>query len=97
MSKTPYDLFFSTLGNQTRLAILHALMKGPKNVTRLTKELGFDQTTVSHNLRRLTICGFVHKNKNGRYRVYSLNRETILPLLKLIDRHTDKYCKRLCE
>ncbi|MBI2543272.1 MAG: winged helix-turn-helix transcriptional regulator [Candidatus Aenigmarchaeota archaeon] len=93
MTKTPYKLFFSTLGNGVRLKILHALVKKPKNVTGLTNELKFDQTTISKNLKRLETCGFVHKNREGRHSVYTLNKETILPLLKLIDKHVDKHCK----
>ncbi len=96
MIKTPYKLFFSTLGNDMRLKILHALIKKSKNVTELTNELGFDQTTISKNLKRLEMCDFVHNSRKGKYSIYSLNKETILPLLKLIDKHTSKYCKHLC-
>lgn len=93
MIKTPYKLFFGTLGNDIRLKILHTLVKRPKNVTELTNELRFDQTTISKNLKRLETCSFVHKNREGRHSVYTLNKETILPLLKLIDKHVDKHCK----
>lgn len=96
MTKTPYKLFFSTLGNDIRLKILHELVKMPKNVTELTNELGFDQTTISKNLKRLETCGFVRNRKKGKHSIYSLNKETILPLLRLIERHTNKYCKHLC-
>ncbi|MBI4010195.1 MAG: winged helix-turn-helix transcriptional regulator, partial [Candidatus Aenigmarchaeota archaeon] len=81
----PYKLFFGTLGNQIRLQILHALIKRPKNVTELTDELGFDQTTISKNLKRLATCRFITNKKAGKYNIYSLNKKTILPLLKLID------------
>ncbi len=96
MTKIPYKLFFGTLGNEMRLQILHALVRRQKNVTELTNELGFDQTTISKNLKRLTECGFVHNSRKGKHSIYSLNKKTILPLLKLIDRHTNKYCKYLC-
>jgi len=96
MIKTPYKLFFGTLSNEIRLKILHALMKKSKNVTQLTNELGYDQTTISKSLKRLTTCRFVHNTRKGKHSIYSLNKETILPLLKLIDKHTNKYCKYLC-
>ena len=38
MLKSQYKLFFSTLGNMTRLEIIQALRKGPMNVTELTKK-----------------------------------------------------------
>lgn len=96
MIKTPYKLFFASLSNEIRLKILHRLLKGSRNVSELTNELGFDQTTVSKNLKRLTACRFITNKKVGKNSIYTLNRETILPLLKLIDKHVDKYCKN-CE
>ena len=97
MLKKPYELFFGTLANEQRLKIINLLRKGPKNVTQICKELNFNQTTVSHNLRKLKICGFVFNEKNGKERIYSLNKETIKPLMDLIDKHTNKFCKHLCK
>jgi len=96
MLKKPYELFFRTLANEQRLKIINLLRKGPKNVTQICKELKFNQTTVSHNLRRLKTCSFVFASKNGKERIYSLNKTTIKPLMELIDKHTDKFCKHLC-
>ena len=97
MSKKPYELFFQTLANEQRLKIINLLRKGPKNVSEICKSLNFNQTTVSHNLRRLKTCGFVFIKKNGKERIYSLNRETIKPLMDLIDKHTDRFCSHLCK
>ncbi len=96
MLKKPYKLFFGTLANEQRLKIINFLRKGPKNVTQICKELNFNQTTVSHNLRRLKTCSFIFNKKKGKERIYSLNKETIKPLMDLIDKHTDKFCKHLC-
>jgi len=97
MSKKPYELFFQTLANEQRLRIINLLRKGPKNVSEICKSLNFNQTTVSHNLRRLKTCGFVFTKKSGKERIYSLNKETIKPLMDLIDRHTDRFCSHLCK
>ncbi len=96
MLKTPYKLFFMTLANEQRLKIINSLRKGPKNVTEICKEFGFNQTTVSHNLKKLKTCGFIFSKNNGKERIYSLNKETIQPLMDLIDKHTNKFCKYLC-
>ena len=96
MLKKPYELFFRTLANEQRLEIINLLRKGPKNVTQICKGLKFNQTTVSHNLRRLKTCSFVSVKKNSKERIYSLNKETIKPLMELIDKHTNKFCKHLC-
>ena len=95
--KTPYKIFFHTLGNQTRLAIIYTLKNGEKNVTELTKVLKLKQTTISHNLRRLERCQFVKIRQDGPFRYYSLNKETIEPLLRLMDKHVNTYCKNLCQ
>lgn len=62
------------------------------NVTELIKTLNIEQTIISHNLRRLKNCGFVSVEKKGKYRIYSLNKETISPLMDLIDKHIDSFC-----
>ncbi len=95
MSKTPYDIFFKTLSNPTRIEILHALVRRPKNVYELTRELNCDQSTISHNMRRLLNCGFVSFLRKGKHKFFYINKQTILPLLKLIDAHTQKYCIHL--
>lgn len=88
-----YDCFFETLANERRLKIIRILQSGPKAVLKIVELSSMEQSNVSHNLRRLELCGFVHRKANGKQRIYSLNKETILPLMKLIERHTEKYCK----
>ena len=93
-----YDRFLTTLSNKTRLAIIQALRDKPKNVTQLTEELSIHQTSVSHALKRLLDCGFVFVEKNGKERIYSVNKKTIKPLLKMMEDHIDNYCaKGICK
>ena len=87
-----YKLFFGTLVSEPRLKIINLLRKGKKNVSEIIKELDFDQTSVSHNLARLKMCGFVLDEINGKFRYYKLNEETIKPLMLLIDKHMGKNC-----
>ena len=96
MLKRPYKLFFGTLANNQRLEIINLLRKSSKNVSQICKELRFNQTTVSHHLAVLKKCSFVFVEKDGKERVYSLNKKTIKPLMELIDNHTDEFCKYLC-
>lgn len=96
MLKKPYKLFFGTLANNQRLEIINLLRKEPRNVTEICKKLKFNQTTVSHNLAILKKCSFVFVQKNGKKRLYSLNKKTIKPLMGLIDNHTERFCKYLC-
>jgi len=87
-------LFFSTLGNPTRLAILELLRQGSRNVTEITQVLGQEQSMISHNLRRLVRCGFVFVERQGKERIYSLNTRTMDPLFELIDFHVQNYCPK---
>lgn len=91
MMKPTYKLFFEALANETRLRIVLSLRNGPKCVKELCKDTGLEQSRISHNLRCLTNCGFVSVKRHGKNRIYSLNETTIVPLLKLIDRHLAKY------
>ncbi|MFP3985495.1 MAG: ArsR/SmtB family transcription factor [Candidatus Bathyarchaeia archaeon] len=91
LSDTCY-MFFSTLSNPTRLAILELLRQEPKNVTEITNTLNQEQSMISHNLRSLEKCGFVFSEKRKREHLYSINRETMEPLFKIFAQHAMKYC-----
>ena len=96
-SHLPHEFFFETLGNKTRWDIVHLLLKGRHRATAIAKKLGYEQSLISHHLERLETCGFVKVKANGTERIFSLNSETIKPLLKLADKHINKFCKGLCE
>jgi len=85
-------MFFSTLSNPTRLAILELLRNGPKNVTEIAEALSQEQSMISHNLRPLQKCGFVLSERRKKEHIYSLNKETMEPLFKIFAQHAAKYC-----
>jgi DNA-binding transcriptional ArsR family regulator len=85
--------FFSTLANPTRLAIIEKLDESPMNVTDLVDALGQEQSMVSHNLRPLVRCKLVRVKREGKHRVYSLNHDTLDPIVKSVERHAEKYCE----
>ena len=82
--------------NPTRLEILNLLReRGRMNVTQICSELGLEQTHVSHNLRCLGFCGLVTACREGKSRIYSINEQTMLPLLKIVNEHLKKYASNL--
>jgi len=85
-------LFFSTLANPTRLAILELLRDGPKNVSEISEALNQEQSMISHNLRPLQRCRFVFRQRRKKQHVYSLNKETMEQLFKVFSYHAEKYC-----
>lgn len=85
-------MFFSTLANPTRLAILELLRDGPKNVTQIAEALKQEQSMISHNLKPLFRCSFVFSERRKKERIYYLNKETMEKLFKLFFQHAEKYC-----
>jgi DNA-binding MarR family transcriptional regulator len=92
----PHKFFFETLGNQARWDIIHLLLKKPYRATAIAEKLGYEQSLVSHHLKRLLTCGFVKVKTNSTERTYYINKETIGPLLKLVDKHVNQFCKKAC-
>lgn len=87
-----YKLFFGSLANLNRLEMINVLRQGKKSVGGICKATSFEQTMVSHNLKRLERCGMVFHEKKGKHCYYRVNGETIKPLLEMIEIHMKKYC-----
>ena len=90
-----YRLFMKAFSNKTRFEIIALLAKGSRNVSEICKELGFEQSRVSHNLKCLVDCGFVNNKYLGKNRIYSLDKKHILPILKNMEEHIKDYNERL--
>ena len=90
-------LFFETLATKLRVDIIDSLKRGPKSVADICNLVDEDQSKVSHSLKRLKDCHFLSMNQNGKQRIYSLNQETIAPLLKIVDKHVRKHCSAFCK
>ncbi|MBW2965874.1 metalloregulator ArsR/SmtB family transcription factor [Candidatus Woesearchaeota archaeon] len=91
-----YKTFFETIGNKTRLKILELLQNRSISVTEICNALKEEQSKISHNLKCLVECHFLDVKKQGKKRIYSLNKDTIVPLMKLVDKHVKKYCCKEC-
>jgi len=87
-----YKLFFNTFSSKQRLKILNLLRKNSMNVSEIQKETNFEQSVVSHNLRRLKSCGFIKQEIKGKYRYYKVNDKTIKNIMDLIDKHMQGHC-----
>ncbi len=96
MNHNSYHVFFTNLANPLKIGIILELRKGDKNVTELVKELHVEQSKVSHALMSLKKCNIVNVKTEGKQRLYSLNKDTIVPMLNLIDNHAHTHCKNKC-
>ncbi len=96
MNHNSYNIFFMNLANPLKIGIILTLREKDRNVSEIIKELGVEQSKISHALKSLKNCDIVNVKQKGKERVYSLNKKTILPILNLIDKHAIIHCKNKC-
>ncbi|MFA5019509.1 MAG: metalloregulator ArsR/SmtB family transcription factor [Candidatus Pacearchaeota archaeon] len=96
MSNSSYENFFMNFSNKTKLSIILILKEKPMNVSEIVNAVGEEQSKVSHNLIKLAECQIVDVKKKGKERIYSLNKETAIPLLKIVEKHVMKNCPKTC-
>jgi ArsR family transcriptional regulator, cadmium/lead-responsive transcriptional repressor len=97
MKSSTYHIFFGNLANALKIDIILCLREKSKNVSEIAKELKVEQSKVSHALASLKSCNIVDVEQKGKKRIYSVNKKTIVPMLKLIDKHAKMYCKGNCK
>lgn len=88
--------FFSVIGNQLRWKIIKKLYKGDLTVSEIFTALNEEQSKVSHSLKVLLDCNVVFSRRDGKHIIYSLNKKTIKPLVKIVNQHTTDFCKNKC-
>jgi len=92
MKSKSYNYFFLNFANKTKFDIIIALKEKPLNVTQIVKKVNKEQSAVSHNLKSLTRCNILTVKQKGKEHLYSLNKETVLPMLNLADKHVKCFC-----
>jgi len=88
-----YHIFFKSLANPVKTKIISVLKENEMGVTELCKKIKVEQSKVSHALASLKFCHIVESKQKGKERIYRLNKQTIVPILKIIDKHKCKFCK----
>lgn len=88
-----YYLFFGNLANPLKVGIITALKEKEMSVLDLADKLKEEQSKISHALSSLKCCSIVQVKQEGKKRIYSLNKQTIVPMLELIDKHEKKFCE----
>jgi len=98
MNNKTYHIFFSKLSSPLKIEIISLLKKNEKglSVTEITKTMWVEQSKLSHALADLRSCNLVTVKQKGKQRIYSLNKETMLPILEIIDKHAQSYCGGNC-
>jgi ArsR family transcriptional regulator len=78
---SPAVALFRSLGDATRLAIVHELARGEQRIVDLTRTLGLAQSTVSSHVACLRDCGLVEGRPLGRQMLYRLLHPELLTVL----------------
>jgi DNA-binding transcriptional ArsR family regulator len=78
---SPAVALFRSLGDATRLAIVHELTRGERRIVDLTSILGLAQSTVSAHVACLRDCGLVEGRPVGRQMLYRLLHPELLTVL----------------
>lgn len=78
---------FKTLGDRTRVKILHALSNEELCVCDISAVLDMSMSAVSHQLRVLRNMKLVKYRKDGKIVYYSLDDEHIVQLLQMAYEH----------
>ena len=91
-----YYKFFGSLANPLKIQIVEELKRKPQTVSELIENIKEEQSKVSHALANLKSCSIVESKREGKNIIYSLNKETIIPILKIIDEHQKKRCNGSC-
>jgi len=78
--------------NKTKLSIIKSLIDGKLSVTEISAKIGEEQSKVSHSLKQLASCHILDVEQKGKKRIYSLNKDTVIPILKLVEKHVRNHC-----
>lgn len=77
----PAAALFRSLGDVTRLMIVHELARGERRIVDLTRAVGLAQSTVSAHVACLRDGGLVEGRPVGRQMLYRLTRPELLRVL----------------
>jgi ArsR family transcriptional regulator len=67
-----------TLAHPVRIAVLHLLADGPREVNRLAGELGISQPNASQHLSVMRAAGLVEAERDGREMLYRLTDPDVI-------------------
>ena len=96
MKCTSYEDFFKNFSNKTKFRIVMLLKNKPMSVNELSKAMKEEQSKISHNLAKLYKCNILTVKQKGKQRIYSLNKDTVIPIIKLVEKHVHKHCEGRC-
>ena len=86
---------FRGLGDASRLAVLEALRDGPRCVTEVVTATGLSQPNTSAHLACLGDCGFVTRERRGKFVYYVIADKRVITVLDEVDGMLDEIGARV--
>ncbi len=75
---------FKALSDVNRLKIIDMLSCGELCICDLIEGLELSQPTISHHMKILKQAGLVRSNKNGKWTIYSINKDVFEDVAEFI-------------
>lgn len=88
---------FKALSDSNRLLIIDMLSCGELCACDIMEGLELTQPTISHHMKILQHAGLVDSKKNGKWTIYSLNKEVFNNLCDYINRLSSYKKNCICE
>lgn len=75
---------FRVLGSASRLAIVNALMSGPRSMSELADATGLEQSNLSRHTAELERAGCVARRRDGRQVFVEIADESLYELCEIV-------------
>jgi DNA-binding transcriptional ArsR family regulator len=82
--------FYKTMGDPTRIKIVHLLSVDALHVGAIAGKLGLTAPTISHHLSKLKACNLVYSRREKNTIYYFLNRKVLAHHASVLERFTNK-------
>ena len=80
---------FKALSLETRMNMILELSRGELSVNQIAEGTGMEQSHVSHHLKQMKESRIVTCRLKGKKRMYSLNADTIEPIIAFAQLHVN--------
>jgi len=67
------------------------------DVSEICKVLELEQSLISHNLKLLLDCNLVEAKREGKNKIYSLNKKIALPIIDIYEKNILKNHCSICK
>ncbi|MBH9968757.1 metalloregulator ArsR/SmtB family transcription factor [[Bacillus] enclensis] len=82
--------FHKTMGDPTRIKIVHLLGVGSLHVNAIAGKLGLTAPTISHHLNKLKECNLVYSRRDKNTMYYFLNKKVLEHHAAVLERFTNQ-------